>query len=83
LHFIKFLKLGIITQVCLEAEEGWWTWHETLQQEMFVFLVFGMMSSDLMLGNPAAGSTSVLGNIFSCYNDIIQVIILADIVLAQ
>jgi hypothetical protein len=57
-------KLSIIAQLCLEAEEGWWTWHEDLQYNVFAFMVFGMMSTDLMLGNPAAGATSVLGNYF-------------------
>ena len=58
-----FLFIG---RVCKDAEIGWWTWHATMKQDMFVFLVFGMMSSDLMVGNPACGARSVLNSASPC-----------------
>jgi hypothetical protein len=35
-------------------------WHEFLQKEVFAITVFGLMSSDLMIGNPACGVRSIL-----------------------
>ena len=57
-----------IGRVCQEAESGWWTWHETMKQDVFVYLVFGMMTSDLMIGNPACGARSVLNSASPCRN---------------
>jgi hypothetical protein len=52
-----FLFIG---RICSESEKGWMAWHETLNRNVFVMLVFGMMSGDLMVTNPAASSRSVL-----------------------
>jgi hypothetical protein len=55
-----------VGRLCREGETGWWTWHEHLKRQVFVFLVFGFMSSDLMVGNPACGARSVLNSISPC-----------------
>ena len=60
-----FLFIG---QLCKEGELGWWTWHETMQQNVFVYLVFGLMTSDLMIGNPGCGACSVLKSSSPCHN---------------
>ena len=54
-------QISILAQLCYEGEAGWWTWHETLQCDVYVFLICGIVSSDLMFGNPASGSISTLG----------------------
>jgi hypothetical protein len=61
-HNTPFIeKINIIASLCREAEDGWWTWHEALQKKVWVFLVYGMFTSDLMFGNPACGCTSAIG----------------------
>ena len=37
------------------------TWHESLQKDVFAFLIVEILSSDMMFGNPAAGATSLKG----------------------
>ena len=54
-------QISILAQLCYEGEAGWWTWHETLQCDVYVILICGIVSSDLMFGNPASGSISTLG----------------------
>jgi hypothetical protein len=56
-------QISILAQLCYEGEAGWWTWHETLQCDVYVFLICGIVSSDLMFGNPASGCISTLGKI--------------------
>jgi len=53
--------LEILAKLCWEGEQGWWVWHETLQKNIFAYFVIGLLSSDLMFGNPAAGAISVKG----------------------
>jgi len=55
-------KLSILARLCMEGENGWWCWYETLQKQVYTMLVYGLVSSDLMFGNPASGAASVLGS---------------------
>ena len=70
-----FLILG---RLCADAEKGWWTWHEYLQRDIFTFLVFELMSSDLMMGNPACGAKSVLHSASPCRNCAVPANLLDD-----
>ena len=52
-------QVEILVKLLWEAEQSWWTWYESHQKDVFAFLIVGILSSDMMFGNPAAGATSV------------------------